>query len=721
LPTKGEWPHLPGLSSVPAALVLMISLTAGLRAQTPNIVTFKKRPITAADGIEMIRLEATDNSAPNSAIAHFSPDGRQFVVVLRHGDLEMNTSNSSLLLYQSTEAFDSPDPTILLKMNSSSNREAIAKVRWLSDNETLMFLGENPGELSQVYSLNVRTKELNKLTNHPTAITNYDVCEDGHKIAFVADPPEQKAPEFEQNSKEIAVTSQDIVEILTSSHYQPQQTFLQNGTETPQRVPLAAGSIPGRTISISPNGRYVVFPAYIKDVPSVWADYKARILKQILGANFRKGTTPLQQYLVFDSKGTTVGPLVDAPLLGPTAISWAKDGNAVFLSSYLPLDVADTFERVERELNKYPIEVKLPEREYEKVRSEDFPTTGISPPEIELTLDQDLNRAPKLYVVDSKNQRKALLLDLNPKLDELDFGTVKTMEWTVDGVELIGGVYLPPDFIPGKRYPLLIQTHGFEPSEFSMDGRSEWGSAFAARQLAAMGVVVLQYAHYKDHAQIDRALIAKSLGVTVGESVLNFHLRAIEAGINLLDNEGLIDRDRVGLSGFSRWVCFAGYILTHSRQRFVAASLVDGISCGYFEEIALPQIAYDFDDLMGGKGPFGEGLKLWMKDAPGFNLDKVETPVQLAAFGGYSVLSAWEWYAGLTLQQKPVDFTYFPSAIHIGVRPLERMSAQQRIVDWFSFWLLGKEDPSPAKREQYRRWRELREQYQAIPPVADHK
>jgi hypothetical protein len=32
----------------------------------------------------------------------------------------------------------------------------------------------------------------------------------------------------------------------------------------------------------------------------------------------------------------------------------------------------------------------------------------------------------------------------------------------------------------------------------------------------------------------------------------------------------------------------------------------------------------------------------------------------------------------------------------------------QRNLDWLNFWLQDKEDPDPAKAEQYKRWRELR-------------
>jgi hypothetical protein len=36
------------------------------------------------------------------------------------------------------------------------------------------------------------------------------------------------------------------------------------------------------------------------------------------------------------------------------------------------------------------------------------------------------------------------------------------------------------------------------------------------------------------------------------------------------------------------------------------------------------------------------------------------------------------------------------------------MASQGGSVDWFRFWLKGEEDPDPAKKEQYERWRGLK-------------
>ena len=62
----------------------------------------------------------------------------------------------------------------------------------------------------------------------------------------------------------------------------------------------------------------------------------------------------------------------------------------------------------------------------------------------------------------------------------------------------------------------------------------------------------------------------------------------------------------------------------------------------------------------------------------------------------------------LTHMGKPVELIYMPDAVHILVKPWERLTSQQGDVDWFCFWLLGEQDEDPKKREQYERWLAMR-------------
>jgi hypothetical protein len=100
----------------------------------------------------------------------------------------------------------------------------------------------------------------------------------------------------------------------------------------------------------------------------------------------------------------------------------------------------------------------------------------------------------------------------------------------------------------------------------------------------------------------------------------------------------------------------------------------------------------------------------WFRSAPGFNLDKVKTPLLISAFETGQLMGQWEIYSGLRLLKKPVDMIWLrnENAPHILVQPHHRYISQEHAVDWFDFWLNGHEDPDPAKAEQYTHWRELR-------------
>jgi hypothetical protein len=61
-------------------------------------------------------------------------------------------------------------------------------------------------------------------------------------------------------------------------------------------------------------------------------------------------------------------------------------------------------------------------------------------------------------------------------------------------------------------------------------------------------------------------------------------------------------------------------------------------------------------------------------------------------------------------QRKPVELIVYPEEGHIKSQPKHRYAIYQRNLDWFNFWLQDKEDPDPRKKDQYARWRALRDQ-----------
>ena len=138
---------------------------------------------------------------------------------------------------------------------------------------------------------------------------------------------------------------------------------------------------------------------------------------------------------------------------------------------------------------------------------------------------------------------------------------------------------------------------------------------------------------------------------------------------------------------------------------------MDGYDDGYFHYLSRLNLgkaeAAEYEHMIGAV-PLGTGLSTWMQRSTAFNLERVHTPVRLLGLSPTSLLTNWEWFAGLRYQNKPVEFTWMPEAGHAPTLPSDRLVLQGGDVDWFSFWLKGEEDPDSAKRGLYARWKGLR-------------
>jgi len=320
-------------------------------------------------------------------------------------------------------------------------------------------------------------------------------------------------------------------------------------------------------------------------------------------------------------------------------------------------------------------------------------------------IKQNLNIPPALWVTDLRTKKTKKLWDPNPHFTAMKFGTASIFHWRdSSGYEWVAGLVKPPDYIPGKRYPLVIQTHGFIANEFMTDG--VFTTAFAAKPLASAGIVVLEMGWNPNHF------------ITAQE--IPDQIRGFKSAIDRLTSIGLVDRKRVGIIGFSRTCYHVEGALINDPQLFVAASITDGVDESYVQYLLwgasmqpLDKQAANESNVIYGATPFGKGLLTWAKDTLGFHLNRIQTPVLIGALGRDSILSEWEIYSSLRMQKKPVDLIYIPDGQHILQKPLDRLASQQGSVDWFRFWLQGYEDPNPTKAVQYRRWEGLRKLQEA--------
>jgi dipeptidyl aminopeptidase/acylaminoacyl peptidase len=702
--------------------------SAQLRTAASPAPVGEKHAITVADTIAMTRVVGGNEyftfATPmhGSDIAHFSPDGKDFVFILAKGNLVQGVNNFSLVLFHAADSFNSPEPDVLVQMSSSSNRDAIRSLRWLPDSDTIVFLGETPHAQSQVYAYHLKARRLEKLTNCVTSVTGYDITEDGRSLVFEAEPVVPRVQKTDDEDQEAVVIRGQMLDDVLMGRYDLDpgpQIYMQDLGQRPVAVPTIGENYHVDSSRISPNGRYALIYAVLRNVPTKWKEYQDKNLQEYFSrAHIQGGITPWSPGIcfIFDRATKELKVLVDGPSIRENRLAarWKLDSSAVFLRTHLPLDVQDVEERRDRQKHDFKVKVELGSLKIQKITDDEWPreVNKRESSQVSVAIQEDINTPPKIYVSDPQTQRKVLLMDLNPQFKDLEFGKVEIVEWTDKGVPFIGGLYLPPDWTPGMRYPLIIQTHGFDRDVFSMDGISEWGSAYAARLLAARGFLVLQGFDFKDRQDKDHYNDKKQFGTTDEQAGRTLNVAAFEAAVDYLDGRGMIDRNRVGIVGFSRTVQIVTYLLTHSKYHFAAASLVDGVDAGYFQYIAYPYFSYDGDLTNGGASPFGHGLEAWLRESPSFSLGNVDSPVRILALRPSGIMEQWEWYVGLALQNKPVDFTFLLDANngsnHLMSKPWERKIAQESMVDWFRFWLKGEEDPEETKAAQYSRWHELK-------------
>jgi dipeptidyl aminopeptidase/acylaminoacyl peptidase len=679
-----------------------------------NGVMESKRSITVKDAIEMTRLAGHEYFVGVDAedrVAMFSPDRKQFVVTLRKASLENNTIESSMYLFRSAEAPRSPAPHLLLTMSSTSNREAISGVRWLADNKTIVFLGERPAGVAQLYALNVENDRLEKLTKSPAPVVSYDITPDGNEILYLA-MAEIARSNTDEGDEGVVVIDQSLTELLAGkgTRSPEKELFAQHRGSAATPIPLPVPT-DGRVLSLSPNGKWGIVdaPVLAQDLPASWSEYLFPENEFLQGFfHHVRGPSPFKLFLLVDIGARSVKTVGTGPAIYLSPATWGKTGDEVFLGGvYVPVDRQND----ETKRKSYIVAVNALTGEFRPVTAVPGAAEGTIHEAIKVVLDEGINTPPKIVAVDTERKQRSLLLDLNPQFDGLKFGDVEEIHWKVHGYEIVGGLYLPPGYQRNKKYPLIIQTHGFTSKRFSMDGLDEWSSGYAARPLAANGFIVLQAYDFSDREAHNGVARDRTLGRTSEESFKHFNALAYEGAIDHLDHEGMIDPARVGISGFSRTVCSVGYTLTHSRRKFAAAVLTDGIDCGYFNYMAFPHEAPDANALNGGHAPFGEeGLRSWREEAPAFNLDRNYTPVRLVALDFPSLLQSWEWFIGLKFQGRPAELVILPGASHLLERPEDRRVAMQGIVDWFSFWLKNEESEDSLDPQEFLRWKELRDE-----------
>lgn len=670
------------------------------------------------------------------------------------------------------ERTEVPEPLWNFSRATYQDGPVITKLRWLRDSSGFGFLATSQSGRNQLFLAELQTKTIRPLTPEHEEVTSFDIRDQDHFVYTVLSSTMEGKITAESRAVSVVGTDRRIFSLLSPAMalkwHDLSELWAVIGKkrirveDRSTHKPVAIHWRGQMALTLSPDGLSVLTALTVPTVPESWETlYPApfpsdprHINRGPQDPDNFDGWFDVSRYAVVELGTGAIHPLPLGPLgyeadwIGLPYTDWSGDGTRIALTdTFLNRDVAhpndvpprpcatvvdlrrneaDCVEPVsgnkvngdheegfrlvtgiafaprdkDRVVLKYSYPGDVP-GSMVYVRSSDGSWSAEKNPQaltlsdqpIRLSIQQSMNDPPVLLATNNESKRSRALWNPNPWLKDVELGDVTVYHWTdASGRALLGGLYKPPHFIPGKRYPLVIQTHGFSPEDFVPSGIYPTG--FAARELAAAGFMVLQ---------------VRGCAIRRTPDEGPCQVAAYEAAVKQLVADGLADPDRVGIVGFSRTCYYTLEALTTSTIHFGAASITDGVDMGYLQYLMETKAQIPDAESVIGAAPFGAGLQRWLDRSPEFHMDKVTTPLLVVGVGEGGVLSEWEPYSTLSHLNKPVDLILLKAGTHPLSNPAQRMVSQGSTVDWMRFWLKGEEDLDPAKREQYERWRRLRD------------
>jgi dipeptidyl aminopeptidase/acylaminoacyl peptidase len=171
--------------------------------------------------------------------------------------------------------------------------------------------------------------------------------------------------------------------------------------------------------------------------------------------------------------------------------------------------------------------------------------------------------------------------------------------------------------------------------------------------------------------------------------------------VSVLSERGLVDRTKVGVSGFSYGAGILGWALIHSKS--YAAAALSTVPYNPF----LYYMQYRPETFFGLPRLDRDPENRWGEVAMALSPERVRVPI-LAQTNVNTAKAMADMANVFSRDKKPLEIIVYTDEGHHKWQPLHRRLVYERYVDWFRYWLQGHVSPDSTKRTQYIRWERLR-------------
>lgn len=265
------------------------------------------------------------------------------------------------------------------------------------------------------------------------------------------------------------------------------------------------------------------------------------------------------------------------------------------------------------------------------------------------------------------------MTDVNAGLKP-DWGEVRNVEWTSDGLQVQGWLLLPVGYDRSRRYPMVVSVHGGPASCLTPAWR---GAFFNLATLSGQGYFVFFPNPRGSYGQGEAFTQANRKDFGHGD------LRDILSGVDAVEKSYPVDDKRVGIAGWSYGGYMTMWTVTQT-NRFRAAVAGAGIANwqSYYGQNSIDQWMLPY---------FGASVyddpQTYAKSSPIEFIRNVKTPTLVVVGdrdGECPIPQSYEfWHALKTLGVK-TKFVVYPNEGHMFHQPDHMRDLMEHTLAWFN-------------------------------------
>ncbi len=659
-------------------------MVAVLLALAPLAALAAATPIQLQDFRALVRIDSP----------RFSPDGRQIAFLTLRPDFVHDRYDATLRV---TDTAGGESRILVQGMRD------LKMPRWSPDGKTLAFTAKVDKRKAQIYTVPAAGGTPQELSDADHGIQQFSWSPDGQTIAYVT-------PDDSPISKQDWRTHHDLFTIhdddyLIDKPPVPSHIWLLTVNSGKARQ-LTYGST-SVLETAPPFGGDISAPAWSAD--GQWIVYTQQAnandsdsdLTRIAAVNVATGAVHLvtgkssYEYTPrFAPRGDMVawlyphgpGPVSDMDLLvgsvnGGTNydISAGLDRNALAGFAWLP--------------DGHSLVVMADDHAGSKLYVQPLSGQGhaldlgeLNPLEVAVSSDGALAvvadnaiQAPELYLLRTLDSRPMRLTELNRDFAAYAWPRSVEVQWRAPDGQLNDGILTYPDnYLAGKRYPLVVYSHG-GPEAASTEG-FDTGEIGPLRELfAADGYLVFE-PNYRGSDNLGNAhthAIYRDPGAGPDSDVIS--------GIQMLEQQGIVDESRIAAVGHSYGGYMTAWLISH--QHFWRCAVVADGAVDWTEEYDLSaagNLAWTRDSL--GGGPWDkDSAALYRSGSPITYAGQITTPTLVLSGTDDTTVPITESFAlyhALASRNVPVKFIGIPGAHHSPQDPVHRELYYQAIDQW---------------------------------------